>query len=53
MQPRDLHQLFSEKCAERTVKDEDGVADMSDHFIFIVGCIGDKVELGTTAFTKL
>ena len=53
MEPRDFHQMFSDKCVQRTIKDKDGVAPMSDHFIFVVGCIGDSVQLGTTSFGKL
>ena len=45
--------MFSDKCVERTAKDEHGEAEMSNHFIFIVGCIGDSIELGSTSFTKL
>ena len=45
--------MFSDKCSKRTIKDNDGVADMSDHFIFVVGCIGDSVELGTISIGKL
>ena len=53
MQPRDFHQMFSDKCSKRTIKDKDGVADMSDHFIFVVGCIGDSVQLGINSIGKL
>ena len=45
--------MFSDKCVERTAKDEHGEAEISNHFIFIVGCIGDSIELGSTSFTKL
>lgn len=53
MEPRDFHELFSDQCMARTLKDHDGVAKMSDHFIFVVGCIGDSVDLGGTTIGKL
>ena len=53
MQPRGFNQLFSDKCAKNTLKDHDGVPKMSDQFIFVVGCIGDSVQLGSTSINKL